>query len=202
LERPPGAYAVAALAILYLDPRVALVAIPASVALAVLVKRFSGWALVSLLTLASVLGAYYFVPEVSATSFLTLLYVDPPSSFAVLPFALLAMGRVPLVSPLLGGYPSSVKAGLPPWEVPTLALPQCVSMGGLASILGFATSYVLAFLLDKLSYFVPNQAMVKLSEPIFVGIAAGIMINMVRIRVRLVSGIKSKLKARRRGRAY
>jgi len=202
LERPPAAYAVAALAILYLDPRVGLVAIPASVALAYLLKRFRGWSLTLVLTLASLLGAYYFVPEVSVTSFLTLLYVDLPSSFAALPFALLAAGRIPLVSPLLGGYPSSVKAGLPPWEVPALSLPQCASMGGLAPALGYATSYVLAFLLDKLSYYVPNQAMVKLSEPIFIGIAAGIMINMVRIRVRLVSGIRSKLKARRRGRAY
>jgi hypothetical protein len=180
----------------------AAVAVPASAALAQLAKRYPAWGVALLAALFSVVGAYYFLPVVAVTAFLVSLYVDPPTSFASLPFALLASGRVPLVTPLLGGYPSSVKAGLPAWEGPALSLPQCFSFGGSASMAGYATAYLLAAVLDKLSYLLPNQPMVKLSEPIFLGIGAGIMINVVRIRVRLASGIKSKLRGRRRGRAY
>ncbi|NPA84965.1 MAG: hypothetical protein GXO07_03055 [Crenarchaeota archaeon] len=201
MERPPAAYAVASLALLYLDPEVAAVVIPSSIIIgSLLVKRFP-WPSALGAALIGAVGAYTY-PVLSLISFMAVLYADPALSFAPLPFAVLAAAGVPAVSPLLGGYPSSVRAGVPAWLVPALSLPQCLSLGGSASLLGYALGSLIAPLLDVLGSFCPNRPMIKLSTPIFIGIGAGIMINVVRVRVRLASGIRLKLRALRRGRAY
>ncbi len=202
MERPSVSFAVASVAFLALSPTNASVAIVGGLLFGKVSERLGRWGTAALSTVISFAGAYFGLPWLAMLGLLGALYRYPEVSFAALPFSLLGSYGAVVVSPLLGAYPSSVKAGLPPWLPPVTSLPQCLELGGGASPVGYAFSYVFLWVIDKLGQFLPNQPMVKLSEPIFVGIGAGIMINVVRVRVRLAQGIKLKLKARHRGPSY
>ncbi|HIH90105.1 hypothetical protein [Ignicoccus hospitalis] len=201
MERPPAAYGLATVAALAVDPLAGSIAIIISLLMAYCGKRFGAWfALPS--TLLAFLGAHLDVPPLALGSFLAALYLDPAISFAPLPFALIAAARAPPVSPLLGGYPSSVVAKVPTELSLAFGYLPLLQLGGVAPALGFLVGLATAPLLDFVSKLCPNGPMIKLSEPIFVGIGAGLMINVVRLRLRLIQGIKFKLAALRRGRAY
>ncbi len=142
------------------------------------------------------LGAYYGFRFLAYAPFIISLLLSPELSPILLPFAVLGLTGAVMVSPLFNGYPSSVKINFADVQSTIVsALP--LYSGGTSSALGFVIPYLIAYIADALSPLTPTPAMIKLSEPLFVGIGVGILINIVRVKLRLYSGIKRKLKRTR-----
>ncbi len=153
------------------------------------------WLKVIGLTLLSGLGAYYGLRFLAYGPFVIALLLFPELSVTMLPFAILGLTGAVMVSPLLNGYPASVKINYADVQsVIASALP--IYDGGLSASIGFLIPFAIAYLTDLVSPYTPTPAMIKLSEPLFVGIGIGILINIVRVKIRLFGGLRRKIRKR------
>jgi len=153
------------------------------------------WAKALGLTFLSGLGAYYGFRFLAYGPFVIALLLFPELSAIMLPFAVLGLSGAVMVSPILNGYPASVKINYADAQSVIASALTVYDGGGLAAM-GFLIPFGIAYVADVISPFTPTPAMIKLSEPLFVGIGIGILVNIVRVKVRLFGGIKRKIRKR------
>jgi hypothetical protein len=148
--------------------------------------KFNDWVTVfALLVFSTFVYLYYQVGWFVYAFFLTLTLYDWTLSLTLLPLALLGLVNGIVTTPLLGGYPVSVRLGD---TLGTTILPLSLTylIGGVASLIGYVLPYLLAFGSNFIAPLLSNVLMIKLSTPLFVVIGSGIMLNMARVKLRKV----------------
>ncbi|ALU12732.1 hypothetical protein EYM_06880 [Ignicoccus islandicus DSM 13165] len=175
------------LAYLWLDPLEASASmLVASVIYAIASKFPLNLDVMTICSLIFSTTCYYFSgsPILPYGLFLALLSLDYRRASILLPIAILALLKGVVVSPLLGSYPVQVK--VTGEEVPSVVLPVAfVAMPfNYAGIVGYSIPYLFAAFLEYASEVLPNGFMIKVSLPLLVAIAIGILLNVARVMVR------------------
>ncbi|UXD21955.1 hypothetical protein IPA_00150 [Ignicoccus pacificus DSM 13166] len=156
--------------------------------------RFNAWyVVISTLALGIIIYYFYSITWIPYSFFLFLTLFDWALSPALLPLAVLVSVNGIVTSPLLGGYPVSVRLGGASLEATLLPLPIAYLIEGLPALVGYSLPSLLAFIINYVSKWLPNQLMIKLSNPLFVVIGSGILLNIARVKLRNIVKIKKKV---------
>jgi len=151
-------------------------------------RKINLWS-VLIISLGISILVYYYLPQYSWLTyslFIFLNFVDWRLASALVPFVILEVAQAGMASPFLGSYPASVKIGGHDIISTLLPLLYIVLASGKSGLIGFTVPYIIALASFKISNYIPNPIMIKISTPLFVVIGTGVILNLARVKLRNV----------------